>query len=110
MDRLARQDGLEPYSKDIYLAYQECNYQRLCFQVEEIHKMIKKESNYIWRWNGLKRFLYRFLRPHLSGIVASVVLAGFLFFGGQADEESYITRIVISIVPTLLSFLLDKKR
>ena len=110
LDRLARQDGLEPYSKDIYLAYQECNYQRLCFQVEEIHKMIKKESNYIWRWNGLKRFLYRFLRPHLSGIVASVVLAVFLFFGGQADEESYITRIVISIVPALLSFLLDKKR
>lgn len=110
LDRLERQNCIEQYSQNIYLAYQECNYQRLCFQVEEIHKIIKEESDYVWRWDGLKRFWYRFLRPHFSGILASVVLALFLFLGGQADESGYIASIVISVIPTLLSFLLDQKR
>ena len=50
LDKLERENCIEAYSRNIYLAYQECNYQRLCFQVEEIHKIIRNESDYVWRY------------------------------------------------------------
>ena len=113
LDRLERQNCIEQYSKNIYLAYQECNYQRLCFQVEEIHKIIKEESDYVWRWDSFKRFWYRFLRPHFSSILASIALIFLLFLGGFVDKGNYIASTVgvaVGLAPTLLSFLLNKKR
>lgn len=110
LDQLDNEDYLERYSQDIYLAYQECNYQRLCFHVEGIHKIIRDESDYSWRKGGFKRLWYCTLRPHLSGILASAALVLFLFLGGQADESDNIARIAISAIPVLLSFLLDGKR
>lgn len=113
LDMLERQSCIEKYSQNIYLAYQECNYQRLCFQVEEIHKIIKEESDYVWRWDILKRFWHRFLRPNLSAILASIALISLLLVGGFIDNENYIASTVsvaAGLAPTLLSFLLNKKR
>ncbi len=111
LDRLERQDN-EQYLEEIYLAYQECNYQRLCFQVKEIHDIIKNESNYIWRWDTVKRIFHCLIRPHIGAIVASLALALLLLLplGGTTETRDYITRIVISAVPVLLSFVLNWRK
>lgn len=107
LNRLEREDDINEYSQNIYLAYQECSYQRLCFQVEEIHKIIREESSYVWQRDGFKRFYYRIILPNLGGIVASIVLGLFLFIGKQS--QSYTINVIISMIPVLLSFILNQK-
>lgn len=111
LDKLERQNN-EQYLEDIYLAYQECNYQRLCFQVKEIHDIIKNECKYIWRWDTVKRIFHCFVCPHIGAIFASLALAFLLLLpiGDPTETSDYITRIVISIVPVLLSFVLNWKK
>lgn len=110
LDNLRQEEYIKKYSRDIYLAYQECNYQRLCFQVEEIHKIIREESDYVWPLDRFKRFFHRFVFPNASGIVASIVLILFFILGKQEKPDSYLVKALISMLPILLSFILNRKK
>jgi len=74
-DAKENQQNTDEFIKLIYLLYQECNYQKLCEQVDEIHQIIREKTQYRWRMDGIKRFWYRVIRPHLSALLATVLLA-----------------------------------
>lgn len=50
----------------IEMIYKECNYQKLCFQVADIHRIIAEKTQYRWRLDGFKRVWHRFICPNVN--------------------------------------------
>lgn len=109
-DEQKNQEATERFVRCIYQLYQECNYQRLCGQVSEIHSIIRKHVQYRWKLDGWKRFWFHILRPHLSALVATILLVIILAVGQLGGGSAFYTGVAISVVPILVSFFLDHKR
>lgn len=103
------QEYTDKFLNCIYMLFRECNYQKLCNQVTEIHNIIKNKTQYRWRLDGFKYCWYNIIRPHFSGILASGILAVILLWGKQFGSSEFFSSVIISILPTILSLLLDQK-
>lgn len=91
----------------IELIRDECKYLILCDEVVQIHDFIRMNTEVWWERKALSRFVVKYLLPNLSAILISVVLLAMLFFGFNIDESRFVSKLIISLSPTLLSVLIN---
>ncbi|MEI3238877.1 MAG: hypothetical protein V8S32_02260 [Lachnospiraceae bacterium] len=106
-DSEQRRKDTEAFIGIIQMIYNECDYQKLCFQVEGIHQIIAEKTQYHWHFGGIKRIWHTFIRPNISAFIASIVIAGIFFLWKDADMKAFLPNAIICIIPSILSILLQ---
>ena len=94
----------------IEMIYKECNYQKLCFQVADIHRIIAEKTQYRWRLDGFKRVWHRFICPNVSAFLATFLIAIMVFIGKDFNMKSFLPNVIICIIPSLLSIVSNCKK
>lgn len=94
----------------IEMIYKECNYQKLCFQVADIHRIIAEKTQYRWRLDGFKRVWHRFICPNVSAFLATFLIAIMVFIGKDFNMKSFLPNVIICIIPSLLSIVFNCKK
>lgn len=100
---------IKDLSKHIDLLYRECDYQKLCDQVSDIHQIIQKNTEYRRKGDFWKRIWFNLILPNLGAGIATIFLF-FILFAGQTNIPSNMQKIINAIaclVPTLFSFILN---
>lgn len=95
--------------KQIKLLREECKYLILCEEVAQIHNYIGENIEHWWSKNLFYKALYNFVLPNVSAVLATIVLVWILFFGlfNDLGENSNVIKVVIAVLPSILSFLLN---
>ncbi len=94
----------------IHLLYRECNYQKLCCQVEDIHQIITEKTQYRWRLDGFKRVWNKVICPNISAFLATIFIAIVVFFGNDFDMKNFFPNVIICIIPSILSIAFNYKK
>lgn len=86
----------------------ECEYLILCDEVEQIHKYVSHNVETWWKYGKLKTFLNDYVLANLAAIIASAFILIALFLGNNFfGTDSLALKIIVAIVPTLLSFIIN---
>lgn len=109
-DAEQRQKDTEALIGTIHLLYKECNYQKLCCQVEDIHQIITEKTQYRWRLDGFKRVWNKVIRPNISAFLATIFIAIIVFWGKDFDMKNFIPNAMICIIPSILSIAFNCKK
>lgn len=109
-DSEQRRKDTEAFIGIIQMIYNECDYQKLCFQVEGIHQIIAEKTQYHWHFGGIKRIWHTFVRPNISAFIASIVIAGIFFLWKDADMKAFLPNAIICIIPSILSIVFNCKK
>lgn len=100
----------EEFLKIIHLLYKECNYQKLCCQVDAIHQIITEKTQYHWRLDGFKRAYNTVILPNISAFLATIFIAIIVFLGKDFDMENLFSNFIICIIPSVLSIAFNYKK
>lgn len=109
-DAEQRQKDTEALIRTIHLLYKECNYQKLCCQVADIHQIITEKTQYRWRQDGFKRVWNRVIRPNISAFLATIFIAIIVFFIKDFDMKYFFPNVMICIIPSILSIAFNFKK
>lgn len=109
-DTAQRQKDTEALMSIVRMIYNECNYQKLCCQVEDIHQIIAEKTQYRWRLDGFKRVWHNFIRPNISAFLATILISVIVFIGKDFDMKNFLPNAIICIIPSLLSIAFNCKR
>lgn len=104
------QKDAEALIRAIYLLYKECDYQKLCCQVADIHQIITEKTQYRWRLDGFKRVWNRVIRPNISALLATIFIAIIVFWGKDFDMKDFFPNVMICIIPSILSIVFNCKK
>lgn len=109
-DTAQRKKDTESLMDIIRMIYNECNYQKLCCQVEDIHRIIAEKTQYRWRLDGFKRVWHRFIRPNISAFLATILIAVMVFLGKDFNMKNFLPNVIICIIPSLLSIAFNCRK
>ena len=86
----------------------ECMYQELCEQVDGIHDIISNRIKRHWNKGKAAALWERYIKPHIGGIVATVILMVIFFSGLFSTPADFVYKIMISLVPVLTTLIFDR--
>ena len=95
------------FTKSIYSVYQECSYQNLCCQVNEIHDIIRNKVKYRWERDIFKNIWFSYIRPHFIALLTTIALIFALFYIDKLESQDLYTKLIIGISPALVSYLFE---
>lgn len=86
----------------------ECQYIRMCDEVNQLHKFIHENVESVWKRRRISQIFFQFIYPNLGAILSSfillIILFGFYWIPGIEFLNS-LSRVAISIIPTIVSII-----
>ena len=89
----------------------DCEYLILCDEVEQIHKFVSYNVETWWKYGRIKTVINDYVFANLAAIIASVLIVLALILGNNFfASDSLAIKIIVAIIPTLLSFIINHFR
>lgn len=90
--------------------YRECQYIRMCDEVDQMHKFIHENIEAVWKKGWFSRVFFRWVYPNLGAILSSLILLFILlvfYFIPEINLVEIVSGIAISTIPTILSIIFN---
>lgn len=109
VNRLAKESSYKNvFAGKIQTLRNECMYQELCEQVNGIHGIIEKRVKRRWTKGNIAQFWWHYIKPHIGGIISTIILMLILFSGIVSTSIDFIYKVMIGLVPSLTTLIFDR--
>lgn len=104
---IAQKKADDKLKKTIELFGKECEYQRLCEEVRQIHEFIHNNTEQRRFKSIIGDILEDFFWPAIPGIFSTVLLIYIFFFYLKPEETEFINDIFICLIPVFTTIILE---